>query len=73
MYTVLYIEDGNHSHETFPSKEEALKFCKKITSSSKKKQHIKFILGLVVGEYIHAALDYKEEFILDKLREDVVD
>lgn len=68
-YTVLYVDNCTPSYKEFDSAKDAKKFAKSIASADKETQdNIRYLTGLVVGEYIPANMDYKEKDILKHLK-----
>ena len=64
-YHILYVCNGSPKVKTVSSKEEARIFVTQIVSQDKFSQnHVRWVSGIVIGEYHEAELDYKEDKLL---------
>lgn len=66
---VLYVENGTNKFDTFTSKVNALLFVEQLVNADRDTQNnIRYLTGVVFGEYHHGTLDYKEKDILKRLK-----
>jgi viroplasmin and RNaseH domain-containing protein len=64
-YQILYVENCSQKVKSFKSKEAAKKFLKSIVSQDINTQNnVKWVSGIVIGEYYEANLDYEEKKLL---------